>query len=264
MIKIMTFNIRCDLVIDFKNRWKHRKDIVFNVINNYDCDIIGLQEVTEDMLKDIKDSISEYNIIGDPRTKKLFVERNDILVSKRHKIREYKTFWLSDKPDKVGSSIWYSLFPRICTTAIVDLDNGESVRVCNSHLDCLLPKAREYGMNKLIEFIVAEQKKEELPIVMMGDFNATPNSKLIKKLSQEKVHNKRFVAVQEVNKELYTKSTMSMFKGHENGLHIDYIFVSDDIEIQDADIIKYNINGKYPSDHYPLIANIRIGRGNKG
>ena len=51
---------------------------------------------------------------------------------------------------------------------------------------------------------------------------------------------------------------MSSFKGKEKGLHIDYIFVSEDLEIVDVDIVKDNINGKYPSDHYPLIADIRI------
>ena len=47
---------------------------------------------------------------------------------------------------------------------------------------------------------------------------------------------------------------MSKFKGKENGLHIDYIFVSEDLEIVDVDIVKYNDNGSYPSDHYPLIS----------
>ena len=62
----------------------------------------------------------------------------------------------------------------------------------------------------------------------------------------------------EIKKELYGKSTMSSFKGKEKGLHIDYIFVSEDLEIIDVDIVKDNINGKYPSDHYPLIADIKM------
>ena len=53
---------------------------------------------------------------------------------------------------------------------------------------------------------------------------------------------------------------MSNFKGKEKGLHIDYIFVSEDLEIVDVNIIKDNIDGKYPSDHYPLVADIRIKR----
>ena len=99
-------------------------------------------------------------------------------------------------------------------------------------------------------------KKEKLPVIVMGDFNANPNSKVIKKFAAGEYNTDRFVAVQEVKKELYKKSTMSGFKGIEKGLHIDYIFVSEDLEIVDVDIIKDNENGKYPSDHYPLIADI--------
>lgn len=254
----MTFNLRCDFILDFNNRWDQRKDMIFHIINNYGCDIIGTQEATNSMINDINNNISEFNIIGSPRTKKFFVERNDILISKNYKIISNKTFWLSENPEKIGSSKWYSLFPRICTTAVVELPNNKKIRIYNSHLDCFLPQAREYGIKKLMEFIENEQRKEELPIVLMGDFNATPNSKVIKNISNSKICNKRLIAAQEVNKELYNKATMGSFKGKETGTHIDYIFVSEDIEIVNTEIIKYNVNGRYPSDHYPVMAEVNI------
>ena len=254
----MTFNLRCDFILDFNNRWDQRKEMIFHIINSYGCDIIGTQEATNVMINDINNNISGFNIIGSPRTKKFFQERNDILISKNYKIISNKTFWLSENPEKIGSSKWYSLFPRICTTAVVELPNNKKIRICNSHLDCFLPQAREYGVKKLMEFIENEQRKENLPIILMGDFNATPNSKVIKNISNSKICNKRLIAAQEINKELYTKATMGKFKGKETGTHIDYIFVSEDIEIVNAEIIKYNVNGKYPSDHYPVVAEINI------
>ncbi|MBW6409594.1 endonuclease/exonuclease/phosphatase family protein [Clostridium weizhouense] len=257
-MKIMTFNLRCDFFLDFNNRWDIRKNLVFDIIHNYNCDIIGTQEDTNKMFEDISNNISEYNIIGNPRSKKLFSERNDLLISKENKIIDYKTFWLSETPEKVGSSKWYSVFPRICTTAILELKNGKKIRVCNSHLDCFFSKARTYELNKLLEFIKKEQQREELPLIIMGDFNSNPNSKLIKNFTSNKICNKRLVAVQEVNKDLYNKATMGHFKGKENGTHIDYIFVSEEFEIVDVEIIKYNIDGKYPSDHYPLMAEVNI------
>lgn len=257
-MKIMTFNLRCDFILDFNNRWDKRKDIVFDILNNYGCDIIGTQEATNKMFQDISENISKFNIIGKPRSKRFFVERNDVLISKEYTILENKTFWLSEKPDKVGSSKWYSLFPRICTTAIIATQNGKRFRVCNSHLDCFLPQAREYGLKKLIEIIGEEQEKDELPLILMGDFNAKPDSKLIQDFKNGKYYNKRLVAVQDVNKELYKSGTMGKFKGKENGVHIDYIFVSEEFKIVDTQIIKYNIDGRYPSDHYPLMAEINI------
>ena len=49
---------------------------------------------------------------------------------------------------------------------------------------------------------------------------------------------------------------MGTFKGREKGMHIDYIFVSEEFNIKHVEIIRNNINGKYPSDHYPIMATI--------
>ncbi|AOR23676.1 endonuclease/exonuclease/phosphatase family protein [Clostridium taeniosporum] len=257
-MKVMTFNLRCDFFLDFNNRWDTRKKLVFDIINKYNCDLIGTQEATENMFKDIYNNIDTFNIIGNPRSKKLFSERNDILVSKRHKIDNYKTFWLRDDYEKAGRSRWYSMFPRICTTAVIELSNGKRIRICNSHLDCLFYHARLYELKKIAEFIKKEQEKEELPLIIMGDFNSKPNSKLIKEFANGDIFNKRLIAVQDRNKELYNKATMGHFKNKEKGAHIDYIFVSEEFEIVDVEIVKYSVNGKYPSDHYPLMAEIDI------
>ena len=210
------------------------------------------------MFDDIIDNFKSYTIVGSARSKKYFSERNNLFVKNKNKIIKHNTFWLSKSPDKVGSQLWYSLYPRICTTAVVELENGDKVRVYNTHLDCFLPQARDFGLKKLSQFIDKNRKEEKLPVIVMGDFNATPDSKIIKKFAAGEYNTDRFVAVQEVKRELYKKSTMSKFKGKENGLHIDYIFVSEDLEIVDVDIVKYNDNGSYPSDHYPLIADIKI------
>lgn len=257
-MKIMTFNLRCDFILDFNNRWDVRKDIAVDLIKNYKCDCIGVQEVTKKMHDYLYDRLENYNIVGMPRSKKVSDERNDILISKQYEIEEYKTFWLSDTPEKIGSSKWYSLYPRICTTAVINLEKGKKARVCNSHLDCFLPQAREYGLKKLIEVIKKEQEKEEMPLIIMGDFNATPNSKLIQNFRNGVYTDKKMVAVQDFNASIYRERTRGNFKGRKRGLHIDYIFVSEEFEILHAEIIKYNQNGRYPSDHYPVFAEIKL------
>ena len=257
-MNIMTFNLRCDFLLDINNRWKDRRDIVYEIISRYKCDIIGIQEATETMYNDLKVNMNSYNIIGSPRTHKFFSERNNILIHNQYKIFSSKTFWLSDTPDVKGSSKWFSVFPRICTTAVVETEEGKKIRVCNSHLDCLTSKAREYQLEKLMDIIEEEQKKENLPLIVMGDFNSKPDSRLIKNLSSGVYGSKKMSAVQEYDKKLYLSSTMSRFKGKEKGLHIDYIFVSEEFKVKNVEIVRYNLNGKYPSDHYPLSAEIEI------
>ncbi|WP_069998740.1 endonuclease/exonuclease/phosphatase family protein [Cellulosilyticum sp. I15G10I2] len=257
-MKIMTFNVRSDNILDMKNRWQDREDIVYDLLEEYPCDILGMQEVSNSMHKDIEENVQDYEIIGMGRTRKLFAEKNSLLISKKHSIVEHETFWLSKTPKKAGSTIWYSLFPRICTTAIVQCESKLKVRVYNTHLDVLLPHAREYGLKKIGEFIEKHHAKEKLPCILMGDFNATPNSKVIQEFSRGSYMNKKFIAVQETDKNLYKKTTMGMFKGNQKGMHIDYIFVSEEFTINDVEILRYNKEGKYPSDHYPVIADVEI------
>lgn len=257
-MKVMTFNVRADNILDIRNRWYKRADIVYELISTYECDIIGLQEITKKMYRDLSAHIDSYDIIGEGRSKHLFHEKNNILIDKKYKILDQETFWLSSTPSKSGSSIWYSLFPRICTTAVIEMDNQQKVRVYNTHLDCLLPYAREYGLKTIISVIEKYHEKEKLPCILMGDFNANPNSRVIKQFSGGIYTSKRFVAVQDTRKELYNETTMSMFKDRKQGMHIDYIFVSEEFKIKNVEIARFNKGGKYPSDHYPIVADLKL------
>lgn len=257
-MKVMSFNLRADNILDVKNRWNNRSELVYEIVNGDAYDVIGLQEVTPKMYEDLCENLKSYESVGEGRTKKFFNEKNNVLVNDRHLILEDETFWLSRNPQKVGSTIWYSLFPRICTTVVLRMKDGLKVRVYNTHLDCILPQAREYGIKTIIKAIERHRQKEQLPCILMGDFNATPNSRLIQEFTNGTYANRQFVAVQESNRRLYEQTTMSHFKGKEKGMHIDYIFVSEEFKIENVELLKYNKAGKYPSDHYPLIAELSI------
>ena len=261
-MKIMTFNLRSDSVLDGKNRWRHRKEIVCDILEKYSCDIIGLQEVTVKMRADLEKNLKGYQIIGRPRSKRFFIEHNNILVSTKHTILSQETFWLSRNPQKVGSSVWYSIFPRICTTAKIKLSTGAVVRVYNTHLDCYLSPARQYGLKKIMRYIEKQHALEKLPVILMGDFNANPHHRVIQTIFGEKYNTQQLVAVQEKDPKIYHQATMGRFKDRERGMHLDYIFVSPEYEVERTQIIKDNQNGRFPSDHYPLVADICLQRGN--
>lgn len=253
-MRVMTFNLKTESIFEFKNPWKKRKETVLKIIDNYSPDILGVQELTKKMAKDMEQRIDEkYNIIGDFRSKSLSAERNDLLIKKEHDILSYNTFWLSENPHKHGSSIWYAMFPRICTTALIKISDGNILRVYNTHLDCGVPKAREYQVKKLREAIIKNDEKEAVPILVMGDFNAKPNSKAIKDFNRQYGEKKKFASV-------YTgkTTTMGKFKGKEKGLPIDYIFMSNEFKAIHSEIVRYNDDGCYPSDHYPICADLTI------
>ena len=256
----MTFNLRADCWIDGKNRWRHRKSQVETLLAEIDADVVGMQEITLTMRQDLEAVLTQYQWVGRPRTKRHTAEQTPLLISKRHTVLESETFWLSKNPHRVGSSIWYSLFPRICTTAKIQLETGEIIRVYNTHLDCYLSPARSYGLKKIIEYIEKQQAKDPLPIILMGDFNTNPSSPLIQGLSTGKWGRQPLIAVQEMDSTLYQQATMSGFKGRERGFHLDYIFVSPHYQIKTTEIVKDFKEKRYPSDHYPLLSTIELAQ----
>jgi endonuclease/exonuclease/phosphatase family metal-dependent hydrolase len=46
--------------------------------------------------------------------------------------------------------------------------------------------------------------------------------------------------------------------GNMIGAKIDYIFVTPNLKTTDAEIIRTNDNGRYPSDHYPIRATVEF------
>lgn len=257
-LKVMTFNLRSDCWFDGKNRWRYRKQHVCDVLTHSDCDFIGLQEVTQAMRQDLEAQLTDYHWIGCPRTKRPQAEQNPLLVSKRHTVLEEETFWLSKTPHRVGSSIWYSFFPRICTTAKIQLASGPIIRIYNTHLDCYGSPARRYGLKRILEYIEAKQVKEELPLILMGDFNTSPNHPLIQKLRNGAFGPQPWMAVQDIDGSLYEQATMSGFKNRTKGFHLDYIFLSPQFEIKETQILKTPQDGRYPSDHYPLYSEVEL------
>jgi endonuclease/exonuclease/phosphatase family metal-dependent hydrolase len=71
---------------------------------------------------------------------------------------------------------------------------------------------------------------------LIGDFNDTPDSELIIDLKNGSFSKKKLIPVQDINKSLYNEATRDKFKRTTKGVHIDYIFVSEEIEIISSEI----------------------------
>ena len=52
-MRVMSFNLRSDFILDFKNRWDNRRELVYDIIKKYQCDIMEVQEVRGFFLKEI-------------------------------------------------------------------------------------------------------------------------------------------------------------------------------------------------------------------
>lgn len=251
-----TFNLRRDCASDGANRWKYRKNAVISTIRSLGADIIGVQELTPKMKKDIESELSEFVFIGEPRSKGRIAEHNDLLVRRdRLFVEESKTFWLSSKPDKTGSKRWSALFPRICTTAFIKDQNGKLIRVMNTHFDNFSKLAREFSA-KLIKDRISKSD-DGIPTIVMGDLNTSPDSRTIKLLTEGGI-------LRDAAKDFFEEkkrrllSTFHSFSGipSEKLGVIDYIFVNSNISINDIKLHQKDVDGVYPSDHFPIVAEL--------
>ncbi|MDF2567549.1 MAG: Endonuclease/exonuclease/phosphatase [Oscillospiraceae bacterium] len=267
-IKVVSFNLRRDGIFSKKNRWDSRKKFIVDIIKNSDASIIGVQELLPCMKKDIGNLLCDYIIIGEGRDKDDTSEHSDIILkSEDITIDLFTTFWISKNPKRSGSRAFLTFFPRICTVVELTLKNSDKkIRVFNTHFDHISKIARNLGVNLILKTIDELNKVKPLPTILMGDFNAKPNSNTIKKLSLN-LHDYDTIRMHDVFYHI-PKSQLEKFTDFRNTYHgfsgklkkdpIDYIFVSNEFEVVEANILRGSNKGIYPSDHYPISATLRL------
>lgn len=265
VIKVISFNLRRDFGPSRKNRWEVRRNIATDIIRRSGAAIIGVQEVLPRMRQDIRQSLSGYSIFGTGRMmgrKPNNDEHSDIILKNDDaEVDSYHTFWLSKKPDTV-SRAYFAVFPRICTVAEVRLKStGRRIRVFNTHFDHISWLARNFSVRMILDYISRANQEDPLPTIVMGDFNASPNSRAVR-IIREQLHGYRNISLRDVygdiDQVVYNTYHGSKGKVNPHKGPIDYIFVSDDFEVVDVNINTDNRDGVYPSDHYPVMATLRL------
>lgn len=269
-IKIISFNLRADFKHDKLNCWDFRKEHAMQIIKDSGASIIGVQELLPKMKTDVQNLLENYTVLGWGRykgTKPKGDEHSDIIIKNDDADVDFcKTFWLSNKEDDV-SRAYYAFFPRICTVAEVYVKALDcTVRVFNTHFDHICGMARLLGVNIILRTMSELSREKPMPTILMGDMNAGPKSKPICVLSENRhpydnVHLSNVYAHCKPNAVKNTHhgfNSKSLLARLIDRAPIDYIFVSDEFEVLDAHIDRSNKNGRFPSDHFPIIATLKL------
>lgn len=265
-LRVMTFNIRYGSAGDGENRWKKRKQMVFDIFKNHKTDVAGLQEALTFQIDEILESTPGFGMIG--------IGRNDgvkkgeycaiLYDSKRFDVNESGTFWFSDTPEVPGSTSWGNSYTRICTWArLVERKSSLAFYIYNVHLDHQSQPSREKSVALLAERI--GQRKYKEPFVVTGDFNAGENNPAVLFLKgkaglddKKGWKSENPIPLADTFRILYPDAkdvgTFNQFKGISSDEKIDYIFTKPEVKILEAAILHDNTNGRYPSDHFPVTA----------
>jgi endonuclease/exonuclease/phosphatase family metal-dependent hydrolase len=270
-IKIMTFNIRYGTADDGENSWAFRKDFLIEMLKKYQPDILGTQESLDFQIEEIGSAFPHWQAIGvgryhgielsDRPHENLSGESCRIFydTTKLTLVRE-GTFWHSETPDQAGSMTWGNTLPRVTTWAILQIKHtNQKFVVMNTHYHWDEP----YVSNTSILII---QKQNEiagsLPTILMGDFNLSPNSDShaffcgTKKWAN--VTGRFNDAWMSAGKSERNAGTYHGFKGDRSGERIDWILVTPELQVKNIKIINDNRDGRFPSDHFPVVASVQL------
>ncbi|MBN1588978.1 MAG: endonuclease/exonuclease/phosphatase family protein [Pirellulales bacterium] len=260
-VKVLSFNIRYDTPADGKNRWSLRREMVRDLIKQVGADFVGIQEATPGQLAYLTEQLPEYGVLT--RTREANHRKGEAvpLLFRRSRwkldTKEQGTFWLSESPEVPGSRSWKTACPRIVTWGrFVEKESGRAVYVYNTHLDHRSAQARREGA-RLLAKRIAERRHPD-PVLLTGDFNAGESSEPIRCLKGELDGSPVTLrdTFRAVHAEVEDAGTFHGFTGKTSAAKIDYVFVSLGVRVRSAAILHNNIDGRYPSDHCPVEAEV--------
>jgi endonuclease/exonuclease/phosphatase family metal-dependent hydrolase len=256
-LTVMTYNLRFAST-QMPHAWHVRRPLMRELIKRQSPDVIGTQEGVYQQIQDLAADLPGYDWIGlgrDGGSRGEFMavfyctERLDPL--------EFDHFWLSDTPEAIGSITWGNTNRRMVTwVRFRDRQTDQEFYFFNTHFDHRLQDAREKSAELLLGRV--NGLKTTLPILLVGDFNAAAGmNRVYEVLVGPHAFTDTWTAA-ETHGEL-----IGTFHGYlgpiANGYRIDWILSRGTVQALDTEIITFAQDGQYASDHFPVVARVRLG-----
>lgn len=260
-IRVITYNIRYNNPGDGVNAWPNRSNQVSALLEFHQADVFGLQEALIGQIEDIHSQLPQMKWVGVGRDDgEKAGEFSPIFYnSKKFKALKNGGFWLNEATDQPGLG-WDAACNRVCTWIVLkEVKTGTAFMVFNTHFDHIGVKARTESA-KLILKKIENLNKENLPVILTGDFNLTPDKEPISvittKLSDSKSISKQAPYGPE--------GTFNSFK-FDAPLkdRIDYVFVNNQVEVLQYGVLTDSKDQRYPSDHQPVLVVLELKAGKK-
>lgn len=247
---VITSNIRFSTTDDGLHRWENRRPMLSRILLSHRPALIATQEGREPQLRELASSLAPLKLVADGRPwieermyPCLFIDPTQV------EVLSNGDFWLSETPEIPGSFSFDSTFPRLCTWARVKI-RGEAWLIASTHLDHVLVETRKQQSQVLVQQLKVLRQHDE-NILLMGDFNDEPQSET------RQVFTDAFP-------ELYDPWSMPEESSHHpfsgscpTGHRIDWILLPQKKKVLEIFLDKTNEQGKWPSDHFPVICKIK-------
>jgi endonuclease/exonuclease/phosphatase family metal-dependent hydrolase len=255
---VMTFNLRYAHT-EPPNLWPDRRPVVRGVIERWAPDLIGIQEGQYGQLTDLKRDLPAYPWIGLGREGGSHGEFMAVFYRRdRFVPLEFDHFWLSATPAVIGSRTWGNRVPRMVSwVRFRDRRTEQELYLLNTHFDHQVQEARERSAELVLERIAGLDAT--LPLIATGDFNAPAGENPVYEMMVESgalVDTWRVLGKPEP-----PLGTYHAFEGLETDGErgrIDWILTRGPVTALSSEVVTDSRDGQYPSDHFPVVARLRI------
>ncbi|MDR7068508.1 endonuclease/exonuclease/phosphatase family metal-dependent hydrolase [Pseudoxanthomonas japonensis] len=252
-LRIMSFNIRLPAESDGVDYWETRKPLAVRMLREQLPDVIGMQELVKTQAEYLAQALPQYAWFGRGREADGSGERMGVFYRKdRLTVIESGDFWLSDTPEVPGSITWHHLYPRMVTWALFERrSDGKRFYLFNTHLPYREQDeaARVKGVEAIAQRLAT--LPADVPVVLTGDFNTTPDSDVHAVLAR--ALQDAWTTAPRVDG---SDATFHGFTGQADK-RIDWIFVRG-VQLDSITSVTTRWNGRYPSDHFPLVVTLRL------
>ena len=260
-IHVMTFNVRMvapETPWGHPDHWSHRERALIECLTLEQPTVLGVQEALQTQLPAIQRGLpATHRMLGHGREGGTNGELGAIFYDAGRLLAvSWDQYWLSDTPRVVASRTWGNRTTRIVTVAhFYDTHTASEFVVMNTHFDHESEPARRRSAQTIASQVRA--LAPELPAIVMGDFNVPTASEPYSILTNEAgLQDAWLAAGRQATPEVGT------FPNYEapvpNGERIDWILASKHIEVLESAINPFRWEGRYPSDHTPVQALLRV------
>lgn len=260
-LNVMTYNIRYDNPEDGQNNWKFRKDNAATAIKFYDVDILGTQEVLHNQLIDLKQRLTDYDVVGVGRQDGKEKGEYSALWYKKNRftVLESGYFWLSETPNIIGSKGWDGACERIASwVRLKEKETNKIVFALNTHFDHVGVIARKESVKLILNEV--EKLSKGCAVIVTGDFNAEPTSNVVKDITDNK-NKMHLTDSRQLSPIVYGPA----WSFHDFGRIpigkrsiIDYVFLKNNVRILKYGVLAEQDGEIFLSDHAPVLVRISI------
>ncbi len=252
-LRVMSFNIRYPEPTDGLDNWENRRGQVADVLRHYQPDIAGLQEPVIEQLRYLDEALPEYARFGvsrygneDEKFTAVYYRRDTV------ELQEAAAFWFSETPDVPASSSWLIHKPYAVNWArLRHRESGLMFALFNTHF----PYKADQAEARLRSAALLRERAQQSDdcVILTGDFNSPDGGEVYQILSQEF----RDARV-EATERLGPTGTFHGFRGEALERRVDWILLRGPLTTERYVTITDHQQGRYPSDHFPVMAELRI------